>query len=103
MRESSDRERLVLGPGQSAVAPQRIPHSARVTSEGSARWFVSSTPARFGRVVIAYGEPTDAVSVDQMAPAEPDLDRLGAICGENGIRLLGPPGMLPAELEPAAL
>ena len=53
--------------------------------------------------MIAYGEPTDAVSVDQMAPAEPDLDRLGAICGENGIRLLGPPGMLPAELEPAAL
>ncbi len=91
-------EPLVLGPGRSAVAPQGVPHTYRVTGEQSARWFVSSTPARFGRMVAAYAEPTDAVSLEQIEPSPPDLDRLGALAAENGIQLLGPPGMLPSEL-----
>lgn len=97
-----EEEPVVLGPGQSAVAPQGIPHTYRVTSEDGARWFVSSTPARFGRMVAAYAEPTDAVTLDQIEASPPDLDRLGALAAENGIQLLGPPGMKPSELAAVA-
>lgn len=95
-------EPIVLGPGDSAVAPKGIPHTYRVTSAGPARMFASSTPARFGRMVIEYAEPTPAITLDQVPATAPDLDRLGQICAKNGIQILGPPGMLPRELEMTA-
>jgi hypothetical protein len=35
------------------------------------------------------------------APEAPDVERLGRLAAEHGIDLLGPPGMLPADLSPA--
>ena len=99
---AGDAAPVVIGPGECLVAPRGIPHTYRVTSSEHARWFASSTPARFTRFVAAFGEPTEATELPAQPAGPPDLERLVALAAEQGIEILGPPGMLPADLHVAA-
>jgi quercetin dioxygenase-like cupin family protein len=87
-------EKHVLRAGESVLAPHGVPHTVRV-SGGDARWLVTSTPAGFEAFVRAVG------STDPQA-ALPSPEELTRIASEHGIEILGPPGMLPAELEDRA-
>jgi len=90
----------VLGPGQFALGPKGVPHTYRVTSAEPARILVTSSNGSFARFVQAYGVPAPR---RELPPREaPDAERLGRLAAEHGITLLGPPGMLPAELSRAA-
>jgi quercetin dioxygenase-like cupin family protein len=82
-------EMHVLRAGDSVFAPRGIPHTLRVDSD--ARWLVASTPAGFEAFVRSVG--TTAPSTALPAPEE-----LARIAAQHGIEILGPPGMLPAEL-----
>jgi quercetin dioxygenase-like cupin family protein len=74
-----------LRPGEFAFAPPGVPHTLRTGADG-ARWLLIAGGRfeAFVRAVAAIGE-TDPV----------ELTRIAA---KHGIDLLGPPGMLPAEL-----
>jgi quercetin dioxygenase-like cupin family protein len=80
----------VLRAGESVLAPRGVPHTVRV-GDRDARWLVTSTPAGFEAFVRAVGstEPQAAL---------PSPDELARVAAEHGIEILGPPGMLPAEL-----
>lgn len=99
---AGDEAPRVLGPGESLVAPRAVPHTYRVTSDATARWFVTSTPARFATFVAAFGQPTDATELWAQPAGPPDLERLVPIAAANGIEILGPPGMLPSALADVA-
>jgi quercetin dioxygenase-like cupin family protein len=80
-------ETRVLRPGDAALAPKGASHTLRVGADG-ARWLVTSTPAGFERFVRAVAALEGAV----------DPNRLARVAAEHAIDLLGPPGMLPAQL-----
>ena len=87
-------EQHVLRAGEGVLAPRGVPHTLRV-GDRDARWLVTSTPAGFEAFVRAVGstEPQAAL---------PSPDELARVAAEHGIEILGPPGMLPAELEARA-
>jgi quercetin dioxygenase-like cupin family protein len=87
-------EQIVLGAGQSALAPRDVPHAYRVESD-EARWLVITTPAGFDSFVRAVSEPAPA---DELPPAGRHVEpaRLGQAAAEVGIEILGPPGAVPA-------
>jgi len=89
-----------LGPGDFVLGPKGVPHAYRVMSETPARFIVTSSTGAFAAFVRAYGEPAPRRELPE--PAAPDVERLGRLAGEHGIDLLGPPGMLPADLKAAA-
>ena len=93
-------EHVVLRPGRFANAPAGVPHTYRVTSDERARMVVSSNTGAFAAFVQAYGEPAPRRELPE--PAAPDVERLGRLAAEHGIDLLGPPGMLPADLSAPA-
>ena len=83
----------VLRAGESILAPHGVPHTVRVDRD--ARWLVTSTPAGFEAFVRAVGstEPQAAL---------PSPEELARVASQHGIEILGPPGMLPAQLEARA-
>jgi quercetin dioxygenase-like cupin family protein len=87
-------EKHVLRAGESILAPRGVPHTLRV-GDRDARWLVTSTPAGFEAFVRAAGstEPQAAL---------PSPDELTRVASEHGIEILGPPGMLPADLQDRA-
>jgi quercetin dioxygenase-like cupin family protein len=74
-----------ISPGEFRLAPPKVPHTLRAGPDG-ARYLliVGGRFEAFVRAVAALGEP--------------DPERLTAVAAEHGIDILGPPGMLPAEL-----
>jgi Cupin domain len=78
-------ETRTLRPGEFLFAPAGVPHTIR-TGEAGARYLVvgGGQFESFVRTVAALGEP--------------DLDELARVAARHGIDLLGPPGMLPAQL-----
>jgi quercetin dioxygenase-like cupin family protein len=87
-------EMHVLRAGESILAPRGVPHTVRV-GDREARWLVTSTPAGFEAFVRAVG--TSEPSTTLRSPEE-----LGRVAAEHRIEILGPPGMLPGELEARA-
>ena len=83
----------VLRAGDSILAPRGVPHTLRVDTD--ARWLVTSTPAGFEAFVRAVGRSTPPSSL-------PAPDELARIAAQHGIEILGPPGMLPSELQSRA-
>ena len=83
----------VLRAGDSILAPRGVPHTLRVDTD--ARWLVTSTPAGFEAFVRSVGSPTPPSSL-------PAPDELARIAAQHGIEILGPPGMLPGELQARA-
>ena len=96
---AGDDERR-LGPGDFVLGPKGVPHTYLVTSETPARFIVTSSTGEFAAFVQAYGVPAEHAVLPE--PAAPDVERLGRLAAAHGIDLLGPPGMLPAELSRAA-
>jgi mannose-6-phosphate isomerase-like protein (cupin superfamily) len=90
-------ERIVLRPGEFANAPAGVPHTYRVVSEEGARFLVTSPTGEFVRFVKSFGEPAPRRELP-VPDGPPDAERLGRLAAEHGIDLLGPPGMLPADL-----
>jgi hypothetical protein len=90
----SDRE-IVLAPGQAAFAPRGVPHTYRVESD-RARWIVINSPAGFEQFLRAAGEPAPAAELPP-AGRHGDPAQLATAAADQGIEILGPPGMLPAE------
>jgi quercetin dioxygenase-like cupin family protein len=78
-------ETHVLRPGEFRFAPPGVPHTLR-TGDTGARWLLIAGGRfeAFVRAVAALGEP--------------DPQELTRVAAKHGIDLLGPPGMLPAEL-----
>src|SRR5207247_2212936 len=87
-----DRE-IVLAPSQAALAPRDVPHSYTVESD-RARWMVINSPAGFEQFLRAASEPAPRAALPPAArPSDPaELARAAA---DQGIEILGPPGMLP--------
>jgi quercetin dioxygenase-like cupin family protein len=94
-------ERYTLRPGQFVNAPAGVPHTCRVVSEERARYLVTSSTGGFARFVRAVGEPAPRRELPP-ADAPVDSERLARIAAEHRITLLGPPGMLRADLPDAA-
>jgi len=88
-----DRE-LVLGAGRAAFAPRGVAHAYRVESD-RARWIVINSPAGYERFLRAAGEPAPRA---ELPPVDRGFDAaaFAAAAAEQGIEILGPPGMLPA-------
>jgi quercetin dioxygenase-like cupin family protein len=77
-----------LRSGEFLLAPRQVPHTIRV-GDGAARWLVIAG-ARFEAFVRA---------VATAAPADmSDPDHMTSVAAAHGIEILGPPGMLPADL-----
>ena len=89
-----DRE-IVLAPGQAALAPRDVPHTYRVESD-RARWLVINSPAGYERFLRAASEPAPRAELPP-AGRHNDPAALAAAAAEQGIEILGPPGMLPAQ------
>ena len=87
-------ERIVLGPGQAALAPRDVPHAYRVESD-EAHWLLITTPAGFDTFVREVSDPAPA---DELPPAERPVEPavLAQAAAKVGIEILGPPGTLPA-------
>jgi quercetin dioxygenase-like cupin family protein len=84
----------VLRAGDGLLAPRGVPHTVRAGQNGG-RWLVTSTPAGFEGFVRAVGS-------SEPSSATPDPAELARVAAEHGIEILGPPGMLPGELEARA-
>ena len=89
-----------IGPGEFVLGPKGVPHTYRVEGETPARFIVTSSTGAFAAFVQAYGTPAERVELPE--PTAPDVERLGRLAAEHGIDLLGPPGMVPADLPAAA-
>ena len=69
---------IAAGPGVCVHAPRNVAHTYEVTSAGSARWLIVSSPAGFEALIDNMGSlPAERLFVDY------------------GIEVLGPPGALP--------
>jgi quercetin dioxygenase-like cupin family protein len=84
----------VLRAGEGMLAPRGVPHTVRV-GDSEARWLVTSTPAGFEAFVRAVGTPEPATAL-------PSPEELARVASVHGIEILGPPGMLPADLQARA-
>ena len=87
-------ETHVVRAGESILAPRGVPHTLRV-GDTEARWLVTSTPAGFEGFVRAIGTPEPPTTM-------PDPEELARVAAVHGIEILGPPGMLPADLQARA-
>jgi quercetin dioxygenase-like cupin family protein len=84
----------VLRAGEGMLAPRGVPHTVRV-GDSEARWLVTSSPAGFEGFVRAIGTPARATAM-------PDPEELARVAAVYGIEILGPPGMLPGDLQARA-
>jgi mannose-6-phosphate isomerase-like protein (cupin superfamily) len=86
-------ERLILGPGQAALAPRERPHCYRVESE-QAHWLVITAPAGLDVFIREVAEPAAAAQLPPAGrPHDPAV--LARAAAKAGIEILAPPGVLP--------
>jgi mannose-6-phosphate isomerase-like protein (cupin superfamily) len=94
-------ERRELSAGQFALGPKGVPHTYRVRGDRPARVIVTSSTGAFAAFVQAYGVAAPRRELPVL-DGPPDVERLGRLAAEHGITLLGPPGIVPADLTAAA-
>jgi mannose-6-phosphate isomerase-like protein (cupin superfamily) len=88
-------EHHVLTAGQALLAPRGVPHTYR--AETDVRALVIGAPAGFEQFVRTAGAPAPALTLPpEDHPVDPEA--LARTAAEYGIEILGPPGMLPADL-----
>lgn len=97
---AGDAEPISLVPGEYALAPHGVPHTYRAGDEGAVM-LVTSTPGRFVAFLREAGQVAERPELPAL-DGPPDVDRLAQTAAAHGITLLGPPGMLPHDLETAA-
>ena len=86
--------------GATLTAPKGIPHTFRVDSLDGARTLVVTSPGRFEDFVRAVSRPA-AIPARPVVEGPPSFEEIEAFTRsaiENGIEILGPPGMLPTDL-----
>lgn len=93
-------EPVVLDAGRSHVAPRGIAHAFRLTGDGPTRWFATSTPGHTIRFMEAASEPAEAPRLWDEPAGLADPEAFARMAAEWSIEILGPPGMLPADLAP---
>jgi cupin domain len=83
---------LRLGAGETALAPQRVPHSYRVEAVDGASWLVVTTKGDFERVVRTVGRPAELAGLPEPSgsPTQEQVDALAAVCSACNIDLVGP-------------
>ena len=84
---------VLLGAGETALAPQGVPHSYRVESVDGARWLVVTTKGDFERVVRTVSRPAELAELPEPSgpPTQEQVDGLAAVCSACNIDLVGPP------------
>ncbi len=90
-------DHTTLRPGDYALLPKNVPHIYRVSSPQPARWLVLCAPAGFDNFLRAISRPAEEARIpDPPPPPSPaDAQRMGALAGESGMDILGPPGSRP--------
>ena len=85
--------------GDIVVAPAGVARTYRVDSDG-ARWLVLTHVASVRRFE-DFGRALAVPTGEERAgwPSHEEAQSLAAIAGANGISVLGPPGMLPGDLD----
>ncbi|ADQ68202.1 cupin [Halogeometricum borinquense DSM 11551] len=84
-----DGELLSAEPGDTAFAPQNVPHALRIAADGT-RYLVLRTPGNkslFG----AVGTSVDEVTVPTDGPDDAERDRLDTFVENSDVEILGPP------------
>jgi mannose-6-phosphate isomerase-like protein (cupin superfamily) len=87
----SDRE-IIVGAGETLVAPKRVPHSFRVESASGARFLTILTGCDFETLVRTAGRRATAHALPH--PIEPTaqmIEKLTQAAARNRIDILGPP------------
>jgi quercetin dioxygenase-like cupin family protein len=88
---------IVLRAGDAHNAVRGVAHTVRASSPEGARFLAISAPAGFEAFVRAFGTPAERDELPVLG-GPPDVDTLVAIAADHGIRLIGPPGALPADV-----
>ena len=85
--------------GTTRVAPKGIPHTFRVDSPQGARAIVVTSPGRFEDFVRAVSRPAAVTTRPEVTepPTHEQIEAFTRGAIENGIEILGPPGMLPTD------
>ena len=82
-----DKNKVVLGAGESAFIPMGTPHVVAALSGGPARGLVVASPSGFADVIAATGTQNQ----DEL----PDMELFTRLSNEMGDEFLGAPGDLP--------
>ena len=82
-----DKNKVVLGAGESAFIPMGTPHVVAALSDGPARGLVVASPSGFADIIAATGT--------QNQEEVPDMELFNRISSEIGDEILGAPGDLP--------
>jgi quercetin dioxygenase-like cupin family protein len=83
---------IVAPKGSFVFAPRGIPHTFDVSSP-QARFLLGAQPAGFEDFVRKAGSPAEALELPPPPGGPPDFARLTALAAEQGIEILGPPGI----------
>lgn len=89
------RDKVALRPGGYYHIPMNVPHAIHFGPEG-ARALNISSPAGFAELIARTATPAHLAT----AETELDADLFAAVTTELGDVLLGPPGTIPADLDP---
>jgi mannose-6-phosphate isomerase-like protein (cupin superfamily) len=92
---------MVVRPGQSGYIPAGTPHTLCVTSQGPARAVLVSAPVGFVEYIRACGRPAEREALPVL-DGPPDVGLLVREAPKHGVTVLGPPGMLPADVAATA-
>jgi quercetin dioxygenase-like cupin family protein len=84
---------VVVGAGETLLAPKGEAHTYRVESPEGARWLVITTRGDFERFVRSFSREAERPEPpDPQGPPTPEqAEALAAAASEHGIDLIGPP------------
>ena len=84
---------VMIGAGETILAPKGVPHTYRVESHEGARWLVITRRGDFERFVHSLSRPAERPELPaaQGPPTPEQADALAAAARERGIELVGPP------------
>jgi hypothetical protein len=82
-----------LGPGQSLLAPQGVPHTYRVEARAGAHWLTITTRGDFERLVRALAHPAEKIALPPLAgePTPEAIQLLAETARAHDIEIVGPP------------
>lgn len=84
--------------GSFLYGPRHVPHTFTVTSS-QARFLLVAEPAGFENFMRALSEPAQALTLPPATSQPPESERVMATAAENGMEILGPPG-IPSDRSP---
>jgi quercetin dioxygenase-like cupin family protein len=84
---------LQVQAGDFVTIPLNVPHAIKAGPRGC-RSYLATSPAAFAELIARTATPSDHSDSD----TEMDLALFAAVSAELGDQILGPPGMVPADL-----